>query len=138
MRPETYVASALLITLVACASSPEVTAGPSSPGVTGTEFEARPTADGVEFTNHGPATVYYRAHDPTSLALSDRIPCLGPAHCPHVPAQSRVTVPFEEAIVGYRSDTERATVYWWRFVAQPDGSLSPDEVRTLELVFQAP
>jgi hypothetical protein len=49
-----------------------------------------------------------------------------------------VTVPFEEAIVGYRSDTERATVYWWRFVAQPGGSLTPDEVRTIELVFQAP
>jgi len=138
MRRETYVTSSLLITLMSCASSPEVSAGPSTPGITGTEFEARPTADGVELTNHGAATVYYRAHDPMSLALSDRIPCLEPAHCPQVPAQSRVTLPFEEAIVGYRSDTPRATVYWWHFVPQPDGSLTPDEVRTIEVIFQAP
>jgi hypothetical protein len=138
MRLETYIASSLLITLMACASSPEVSAGPSTPAITDTEFEARPTVGGVEFTNHGAATIYYRAHDPMSLALSDRIPCLGPAHCPHVPAQSQVTVPFEEAIVGYRSDTKRATVYWWHFVPQPDGSLIPDEVRTIEVIFQAP
>ena len=138
MRPETYIASFLLITLVACVSLPEVPAGPSTPGITGTEFEARPTADGVEFANHGAATIYYRAHDPMSLALSDRIPCLEPAHCPQVPAQRRVTVPFEEAIVGYRPDTERVTVYWWHFVPQPDGSLTPDEVRTIEVILQAP
>jgi hypothetical protein len=138
MRPETYVAGSLLSTLMACASSPEVSAGPSTPGITGTEFEACPTAEGVEFTNHGAATIHYRAHDPMSLALSDRIPCLELAHCPHVPAQSRVTVPFEEAIVGYRSDTKRATVYWWHFVPQPDGSLTPDEVRTIEVILQAP
>jgi hypothetical protein len=63
---------------------------------------------------------------PCPLALADRIPCLAPDPCPHVPAQSRVTVPFEEAIVGYRFDTQRATVYWWHFVQQPDGSLSSD------------
>jgi hypothetical protein len=49
-----------------------------------------------------------------------------------------VTVPFEEAIVGYRFDTQRATVYWWHFVQQPDGSFSSDQVRTVELAFQAP
>ena len=138
MRPETYVASSLLITLVACAGSPEVPAGPSAPVIAGAQFEARPTADGLEFTNHGRATVYYRARDPMSLALSDRIPCLEPAHCPNVPPQSRVTVPFEEAVVGYRSDTERATVYWWHFIPQPDGSLTPDEVRTIQVIFPAP
>jgi hypothetical protein len=138
MRPEIYAASSFLFTLAACVGSPEASAGPSTPGIGGIEFEAHPTADGVEFTNHGTAMIYYRAHDPMSLALSDRIPCLELAPCPHVPARSRVTVPFEEAIVGYRSDTERATVYWWHFVPGPDGSLTPDEVRTLEVIFQAP
>jgi hypothetical protein len=138
MRPATHVVCSLLFALQACASSPELPAGPSTPGTSGTEFEARPTADGVEFTNHGAATIYYRAHDPMSLALSGPIPCLEPAHCPQVPAQSRVTVPSEEAIVGYRSDTERATVYWWHFVPQPDGSFAPDEVRTTEVIFQGP
>jgi hypothetical protein len=137
MHPATYAASPLLISLVACGSSPQPTT-PSSPGFTRTEFEARATADGVEFTNHGTTAVYYRARDPLSLALSDRIPCLAPAPCPRVPAQSRVTVPFEEAIVGYRSDTERALVYWWHFVPQVDGSFIADEVRTMEMIVDAP
>lgn len=138
MRPATYAVTSLLITLAACGRSPEVSTGPSSLGITGTEFEARATADGVEFTNRSTAAVYYRARDPMSLALSDRIPCLEPARCPQVPAQSRVTVPFEEAIVGYRSDTEQATVYWWHFVSQVDGSIAADEVRTIEVIIEAP
>lgn len=137
MRPATYTVSSLLITLVACGSSPQP-ASPSSPNITATEFEARITADGVEFTNQGAAAVYYRARDPLSLALSAPIPCLEPTPCPHVPAHSRVTVTFEEAIVGYRPETERATVYWWHFVPQLDGSVIADEVRTMEVAFEAP
>jgi len=49
-----------------------------------------------------------------------------------------VTVPFEEAIVGYRPDTERATVYWWHFVRQSDGSLTPGDVRTIEVMLPVP
>jgi hypothetical protein len=44
-----------------------------------------------------------------------------------------VTVPSEEAIVGYRPETQRAIVYWWHFVPQMDGSFVADEVRTMEL-----
>jgi hypothetical protein len=134
MRSVTYAASSFLIALVACSSSPEVAAGPASPEISGTEFEARATAAGLELTNHGQVDVYYRAWDPLSLALSDRIPCLAPTGCPRVPAQGRVTVPFEEAIVGYRPDTERAIVYWWHFVPQRDGSFGADEVSTTEVI----
>jgi hypothetical protein len=138
MRPATYAICALLIMDGACGSSPDIAAGPSASGLTSSEFEVRATSDGVEFTNHSPSAIYYRARDPLSLALSDRIPCLAPDPCPHVPARSRVTVPFEEAIVGYRSDTQRATVHWWHFVPRADGSFTADEVRTIEVMVKAP
>jgi hypothetical protein len=103
--------------------------------VVGDELEARATADGLELTNRSGAPVYYRARDPLSLALSGPIPCLEPLDCPSVPAGGSVTVPFEEAIVGYRPDTEQALVHWWHFVQQPDGSAAADEVRTIEVSF---
>jgi hypothetical protein len=77
--------------------------------------------------------VYYRARDPLTLALSDRIPCLEPLNCPSVPAGKRVTVPFEEAVVGYRPGTELVLVHWWHFVQR--GSAVADEVRTIEVAF---
>jgi hypothetical protein len=135
MRREPYFATALLTLLCACAGPPEEPAEPSNPGLSGGGFEARATSNGLELINHGAAAVYYRARDPLTLALSDRIPCLQPARCPSVPARGRVTVPFTEAIVGYRTDTRRAEVYWWHFVAQPNGSVAADQVRTLEVVF---
>ena len=49
--------------------------------------------------------------------------------------QSRVTVPFEEAIVGYRSDTERATVYWWHFVPAAGWLPYPGRGAHIEVVF---
>jgi hypothetical protein len=87
----------------------------------------------LELTNRGSTPVYYRALDPLSLALSDRIPCLEPGRCPGVDGQSRVTIPYHEAIVGYRLDTARATVFWWHLLPQPDGSVVADEVRSLDL-----
>jgi hypothetical protein len=134
MRAETFLAAALLIALAGCAGPPEEPADPVAPGILQGQLEARATAKGLELTNHGTSPVYYRARDPLSLALSDRIPCLKRENCPSVPAQGRVTVPFEEAIVGYRPDTRRAEVYWWHFVAQPGGSYGADLVRTLEVV----
>ena len=91
---------ALLIAALACSGPPPVPADPSSVEVLDLQLEARATAEGLELTNHGDAPVYYRARDPLSLALSDQIPCLEPLDCPRVPAGSRVTVAFEEAIVG--------------------------------------
>jgi hypothetical protein len=137
MRPAAYAVGTLLITVIACGSSPAVLAGPSSSDLA-RELEVRATAEGLELTNHGTAAVYYRARDPLSLALSDAIPCREPTGCSFVPAKSRVTVPFEETIVGYRTDTELALVHWWHFVRQPDGSVAADEVRTLEVILSAP
>jgi hypothetical protein len=136
MRPGMIGTRALLITLAACAGPPPEPADPSSVEFTDGEVGARATSAGLELTNSTDAPVYYRARDPLTLALSDRIPCLEPANCPSVPARSRITVPFEEAIVGYRAETERALVYWWHFVQQPDGSVQADRVRTFEIVFE--
>jgi hypothetical protein len=133
MRRETSILTILL--LCACAGPPEEPAEPSSPEFSAGDFEARATSEGLELVNHSPAAVYYRARDPLTLALSDRIPCLEPERCPSVPARGRVKVPFAEAIVGYRTETQRAEVYWWHFVPQPDGSVAADQVRTLEVVF---
>jgi hypothetical protein len=124
----------LLIVLAACAGPPAEPVDPSSVEVMHGEFRARASDGGLELTNSGEAPVYYRARDPLSLALSDRIPCLGPTNCPSVPAHSRVTLPFEEAIVGYRPGTERALVHWWRFVRQSTGGIAADRVRTIEVV----
>ena len=124
---------ALLIAAPACSGPPPVPADPSSVEILDELLEARATEAGLELTNHGDAPVYYRVRDPMSLALSDRIPCLEPLDCPNVPAGSRVTVPLEDAIVGYRPDTERALVHWWHFVQRGDGSVAADEVRTLEV-----
>lgn len=135
MRSVDFAAGALIVALVACGNSPEVAAGPASPEIAGTDFEARATAPGLELTNHGSDAVYYRALDPLSLALSAPIPCETPTDCPRISPRSRVTVPFEEAIVGYRADTERALVYWWHFVPQRDGSVAADEVSTVEVIF---
>jgi hypothetical protein len=137
MHPGTYVAHACLIAVAACAGSQEALPGPSMPSSTEVELQIRATVDGLELTNNGPTTIYYQARDPLSLALSSPIPCLDPVPCPHVPARDRVTVPFEQAIVGYRAGTARATVYWWHFLPQPDGSVAPDEVRTLEVSLEA-
>ena len=137
MHPETYIAGVLLIALAACGAPPEESADPGITEIISGDFEARSTSAGLELTNHSAAPVYYRARDPLSLALSDGVPCQGPQGCPRVAAQSRVTVPFDDAIVGYRSDTRRAEVYWWHFVQRPDGSVAADEVRTLEVVFEA-
>jgi hypothetical protein len=130
MRLET---AAPLLTLAACSGPPSEPVSPSSVERSDREVDARATADGLEITNTTDAPVYYRARDPLSLALSDRIPCLEPASCPRVPARSRITVPFSEAIVGYRPGTERALVSWWHFVQQPDGSARADRVRTFEI-----
>ena len=135
MRPETTLIAALLIALAACGGPPPTPADPSSVEIVGDDLEARATADGLELTNTSDAPVYYRARDPLSLALSDRIPCLDPLDCPSVPAGRRVTVPFEQAVVGYRSDTELVLVHWWHFVQRGDGSAVADDVRTVEVAF---
>ncbi len=127
--------SALLALLAACAGPQPEPADPSAVEQVGEELQARTTADGLELTNNGDAPVYYRARDPQSLALSDQIPCADPANCASVAARSRVTVPFEESVVGYRPDTELALVHWWHFVQRGDGSVAADEVRTVEVVF---
>jgi hypothetical protein len=137
MHPGTCFACALLLAVAACAGSTEPLPGPSIPSSTEAELEIRATSGGLELTNNGPATIYYQARDPLSLALSGPVPCLDPVPCPHVPARDRLTVPFEQAIVGYHSRTERATVYWWHFLPQPDGSVAPDEVRTQEVNLEA-
>ncbi len=131
-----FIAAGILLTfLAACAGPQPEPADPSAVEQVAGELEARATADGLELTNRGEAPVYYRARDPLTLALSDRIPCVEPANCPSVPPRSRVTVPFDEAIVGYRAETERALVHWWHFIQQGDGSVAADEVRTLEVRF---
>jgi hypothetical protein len=135
MRPGTTLPATLLIALAACAGPPPTPADPSSVEIVGDELDARATADGLELTNSGDAPVYYRARDPLTLALSDRIPCAEPLGCPRVPAGSRVTVPFEEAVVGYRAETKLVLVHWWHFVQRGDGSAVADEVRTLEVAF---
>lgn len=135
MRPETTLTATLLFALAACGCPPPTPADPSSVEIVGDDLEARATADGLELTNTGDAPVYYRARDPLSLALSDRIPCLDPLDCPSVPAGRQVTVPFEHAVVGYRSDTELVLVHWWHFVQRGDGSAVADDVRTLEVAF---
>lgn len=136
MRPGTTRTAALLIAITACGGPQPVPADPSSVEILDGELEARATADGLELTNRADAPVYYRARDPLTLALSDRIPCLGPLNCPSVAAGARVTVPFQEAVVGYRSDTKLVLVHWWRFVEGGDGSVAADEVRTLEVAFE--
>jgi hypothetical protein len=52
-----------------------------------------------------------------------------------VAAGGRVTVPLEEAVVGYRPETKLVLVHWWHFVQRSDGSAVADEVRTLEVAF---
>jgi len=127
--------NALLALLAACAGPQPEPADPSTVEQVGGELQARATADGLELTNNGDAPVYYRARDPHSLALSDQIPCADPANCSSVAARSRVTVPFEESVVGYRPDTKLALVHWWHFVQRGDGSVAADEVRTVEVEF---
>ena len=136
MRAGTTPTTALLIALAACAGPSPVPADPSSVEVLNGELEARATAAGLELTNRGDAPVYYQARDPLSLALSGPVPCLEPLGCPSVPAGARITVAFEEAVVGYRPDTKRALVHWWHFVQRGDGSVAADEVRTLEVAFE--
>jgi hypothetical protein len=135
MRHGTNLTTAALIALAACAGPAPEPADPSSVEVQGGELEARATEGGLQLTNRGDAPAYYRARDPESLALSAPIPCPEPLNCPSVPAGSRVTVRFDEAIVGYRPDTRRALVHWWHFVQRGDGSVATDEVRTLEVAF---
>jgi hypothetical protein len=135
MRHGRTLTATLLAALAACAGPPPTPVDTSSVEILGGELEARATADGLELTNHDDAPVYYRARDPLTLALSDRIPCLEPLDCPTVPAGGRVTVPFEEAVVGYRPDTELVLVHWWHFVQRGDGSAVADEVRTIEVAF---
>ena len=134
MRHERLL-TATLLTLAACAGPPPTPVDTSSVEILGGELEARATAGGLELTNHDDAPVYYRARDPLTLALSDRIPCLQPLDCPSVPAGKRVTVPYEEAVVGYRPETEQVLVHWWHFVQRGDGSAVADEVRTIEVAF---
>ena len=117
----------------ACAGPQPEPVDPSAIETLAGELEARPTADGLELVNKGDAPVYYRARDPLTLALSDQIPCAMPTNCPSVPAGSRVTVAYGDAIAGYRPGTERALVHWWHFVQRGDGSVAADEVRTLEV-----
>jgi hypothetical protein len=136
MRRGTTLTAPLLAALTACAGPPPTPADPSSVEIVGDELEARATADGLELTNHDDAPVYYRARDPLTLALSDRIPCLEPHDCPSVPAGGRITVPFEEAVVGYRPGTDLVLVHWWHFVQRGDGSAVADEVRTIEVAFR--
>lgn len=135
MRPGTTLLATLLIALVACAGPPPTPADPSSVEILGDELDARATSDGLELTNSGDAPVYYRARDPLTLALSDRIPCAEPVDCPRVPAGDRITVPFEDAVVGYRAETKLVLVHWWHFVQRGDGSAVADEVRTIEVAF---
>jgi hypothetical protein len=135
MRRGPMLPAALLLTLAGCGGPPPTPVDPSSVEVVADELGARVTPDGLELVNHGSAPVYYRARDPETLALSAPVPCLEPTDCPSVAAGATVTVPFEEAIVGYRPDTEHALVHWWHFVQQPDGSAAADEVRTLEVAF---
>ena len=135
MHDGTTLTATLLVALAACAGPPPTPADPSSVEIVGDDLAARATPDGLELTNSGDAPVYYRARDPLTLALSDRIPCLEPLHCPRVPAGGRVTVPFEVAIVGYRPETDLVLVHWWHFVQRGDGSAVPDEVRTIEVAF---
>ena len=132
-RGTTLIALLIAAFTQACSGPPPVPADPSSVEVLDETLDARATAGGLELINHGDAPVYYRARDPLTLALSDRIPCLDPLNCPRVPAGTRVTVPLEEAIVGYRPDNERALVHWWHFVQRGDGSVAADEVRTLDV-----
>jgi hypothetical protein len=135
MRSGTKLPATLLIALAACADPPPTPADPLSVEIVGDELEARATPDGLELTNRGDAPVYYRARDPLTLALSDRIPCAEPLNCPRVPPGDRVTVPFEEAVVGYRPETKLVLVHWWHFVQRGDGPAVADEVRTLEVAF---
>jgi hypothetical protein len=135
MRPGTTPTATLLLALAACGGPPPTPADPSSVEILGDELEARANADGLELTNSGDAPVYYRARDPLTLALSDRIPCFEPLDCPSVPAGGRVTVPFEEAVIGYRPETELVLVYWWYFMQRGDGSAVADDVRTVEVAF---
>lgn len=127
----------LLIALAACSGPPPEPVDPSSVETLDGEFEARATGRGLELINPGESPVYYRARDPLSLALSDRIPCLEPANCPSVAAGAQVTVPFEDAVVGYRPDTRHILVHWWHFVQRGDGSVAADRVRTLEVPVDA-
>jgi hypothetical protein len=135
MRRGPMLPLSLFYVLAGCGGPPPAPVDPSSVEVVGDELAARVTTGGLELVNSGTAPVYYRARDPETLALSAPVPCLEPTDCPSVPAGASVTVPFEEAIVGYRPDTEHALVYWWHFVQQPDGSAAADEVRTLEVSF---
>jgi hypothetical protein len=136
MRDGTTLTTTLLIALAACAGPPPTPADPSSVEIVGDDLQARATPEGLELTNRGDAPVYYRARDPLTLALSDRIPCAEPLNCPSVAAGGQVTVPFDEAIVGYRPETELALVHWWHFVQRGDGSAVADEVRTVEVAFE--
>lgn len=135
MRPPAGF-SLLLSALVACSGPPPEPVDPSSIETLDAELEARATPGGLELTNPGDAPVYYRARDPLTLALSDRIPCLEPLNCPAVPAGTRITVPFQDAVVGYRADTRRILVHWWHFVQRGDGSVAADEVRTLDVAVE--
>jgi hypothetical protein len=135
MQRATSATGALLVLIAACGGPPAQPADPSSVDIVTDGFEVRSTRSGLELTNHTNAPVYYRARDPLSLALSDRIPCLEVEGCPSVPAGRTVTVPFAEAIVGYRPETERILVYWWHFVQRADGKPEADLVRTFEVAF---
>lgn len=135
MRHVRTLAAPLLAALAGCAGPPPTPVDTSSVEILGDELEARATADGLELTNRDDAPVYYRARDPQALALSDGIPCLEPLDCPSVPAGASVTVPFDEAVVGYRPGTELVLVHWWHFVQRGDGTAVADEVRTIEVAF---
>ena len=86
MRHPSTLTATLLAALAACAGPPPTPVDTSSVEILGDELEARATPDGLELTNRDDAPVYYRARDPLTLALSDRIPCLDPLDCPSVPA----------------------------------------------------
>ncbi len=100
MQRATTATGALLVLIAACGGPPAQPADPSSVEIVTDGFEARPTPSGLELTNRTDSPVYYRARDPLTMALSDRIPCLEVEGCPNVPAGSTVTVPFDQAVVG--------------------------------------
>ncbi len=112
IRPLALVLST--IALVACADAT---------GVSSVDLDVTPTADGLRLSNDSGADLFYQAVDMEVLAQwagpSATAMCRDP-DCPHVAPGTVVLVPWS-AVLGWREETRRVGVSWWRVVPSGDG-----------------
>lgn len=120
--------AAVLLTVAACADATGVPDG---------QVGIAPVEQGLEITNSSSVDLFYEAIDVDVLALwagpTDITMCSDP-DCPHVAPGQTVVVPWDQ-VLGWRDDTTKIAVYWWRVVPDGEGGwrVASDDVHSREI-----